>query len=1313
VKKTMPKTILLLASNPKDTTRLRLDEEVREIYNGLRGAKRRDDFVLQQVWAVRSEDVRRAMLDYEPQIVHFSGHGEGENGIAFEDNDGNTQLVSTEALADFFKAFSNSVECVVLNACYSEVQALAIAEHIDFVIGMNQPIGDKAAIEFAVAFYDAVGAGKDIPFAFDLACNAIQWANIPEHLTPVLKNTRPHEKLKSRQRPDSTTLLQTFGNRISRDCVFITPDLIQKNDEPTHNIIVGKTINLKQIVDNSFMERQGSIDDAVQYLDQHVQDNLSSGNSQLVTFWIDGKSGSGKSVLLLQILQKLVLERNAKVFWLANDFGLLEKILIEWVDTQLTFDEPIYIFIDDFNSPQNRDTLDYQSIVQILSDIRSQDIRWPVIVTCSPPEYLEEFKASGRDEGFLVQRWMIPLMNRSEQTALLEWFKQRTGKSHKTGLAFTQEEGLIVSMMFELQYGNMKEFGKRFKARLDSSGLTEIMAQPLALNRLYIWPPEQWFNEISIEQKEALAILNAGNDFLFTSTDGQGDGYVRLTHPHLSDIIYKSIRPQSGGIVRADDLANAFERAFKFSDVLATKILLAVSMGGERLEDLDNQYLARRMAEIWLQYESYVWKNHAIGVAFVWTDWVRWAARDPKVKSLFKSIAPIEKAIDSIGYSHSHWGNIWLQLWESEPNYGRLVEYALVWLERSERYHYSEPSWYEVWFALLSSPKIKGQINIFSELLALGLKKLDDSRDYRWADIWLVLIENMEGIPASEAQELVALGIEWLAVRENLRQWSLVWQALLKQEQYFPASTTITDILDLGIHWLNGREHRVQWSFVWEELIRKKNSKKLPRGITTFDLLSIGINWLAQSNQDQVQWPFVWEGVVEYWEIIDLVTRNQILEKGLNWLKNHESSNSWPYMFEKYLPKLEDGERRNLLIDLAKNSLLKAEVDSKEWHPVWDACMNNWKYLDTEFRDQILNQSLNWLKNQEGSSNWPYIFEKCLPKLEDGERRNLLIDLAKDSLFKAEVDSKEWHLAWDACINNWKYLDTEFRDQVLNLGLNWLENHNENPRWLSIFTKYISKIKNKNQKKLIIDSSRPILSKTDIKSNEWYLAWDFWMNNWKFLDEEFQGQILNQGYYWLKNHNKNPKWLSIFIKYSSKIKNNKQENHLLDLEKPLISNIGVNGEKWLLFWGACVKIWGNLDEEFQDVILDHVINWIEANQDPSQSLSLALSLLSNDKECLSEKAKNRLDSLVKKRLYENDIKNPEWHFVWSIFVKYGENLNLDFQAEIARQGFDWLKTQDDVDSFLSVFEECSSLVVDGVEYLDLFINWVTTKIKFH
>lgn len=182
-----PKTILLLAANPKGTTPLRLDEEVREIDAGLQRARNRDQFVLEQKWAVRPRDIQRAMLDSEPSIVHFSGHGTGDEGLVFEDEVGIVKLVDGESLAGLFELFADRVECVVLNGCYSEVQATAIARYVNYVIGMNKALGDLAAIEFAVAFYDALGARRPVEFAHKFGCAAIRLAGIPEHLTPVIK----------------------------------------------------------------------------------------------------------------------------------------------------------------------------------------------------------------------------------------------------------------------------------------------------------------------------------------------------------------------------------------------------------------------------------------------------------------------------------------------------------------------------------------------------------------------------------------------------------------------------------------------------------------------------------------------------------------------------------------------------------------------------------------------------------------------------------------------------------------------------------------------------------------------------------------------------------------------------------------------------------------------------------------------------------------------------------------------------------------------------------------------------------------------
>lgn len=179
-------TILFLAANPKDTGNLRLDQELRDIAEGLQRAQKRDQFNLEQRMAVRPRDIQRALLDICPQIIHFSGHGAGEQGLVFEDDIGNAKLVDGAALAGLFELFADQIHCVVLNGCYSEVQAKAIAQHIPYVIGMNQAIGDKAAIAFAIGFYDALGAGRPVEFAYKLGCAAIRLEGIAENLTPVL-----------------------------------------------------------------------------------------------------------------------------------------------------------------------------------------------------------------------------------------------------------------------------------------------------------------------------------------------------------------------------------------------------------------------------------------------------------------------------------------------------------------------------------------------------------------------------------------------------------------------------------------------------------------------------------------------------------------------------------------------------------------------------------------------------------------------------------------------------------------------------------------------------------------------------------------------------------------------------------------------------------------------------------------------------------------------------------------------------------------------------------------------------------------------
>jgi hypothetical protein len=179
--------ILILAANPQNTDRLRLDEEVREIQAALEESRNRDEFEVITRWAVRVDDLQKVLLDHKPDLVHFSGHGSGDHGLILEDERGQACMVSTSALAKLFALFQDTIQCVCLNACYSEVQAEAIHAAIPFVIGMNQPIGDKGAIKFAQGFYRAIGANRSIEEAHEFGCNAIDLQNHPDVSVPVIK----------------------------------------------------------------------------------------------------------------------------------------------------------------------------------------------------------------------------------------------------------------------------------------------------------------------------------------------------------------------------------------------------------------------------------------------------------------------------------------------------------------------------------------------------------------------------------------------------------------------------------------------------------------------------------------------------------------------------------------------------------------------------------------------------------------------------------------------------------------------------------------------------------------------------------------------------------------------------------------------------------------------------------------------------------------------------------------------------------------------------------------------------------------------
>lgn len=161
--------ILFLAANPRDTNRLSLDEEIREILKRIRGAEQGSQFAVESELALRPQELPAALMRHQPDIVHFSGHGTPDGALCLvDDATKRTQSVSAEQLVDIFRPLGREVRCVVLSACYSAAQAQAIVSCVPCVVGMSRAVRDDSATAFAAGFYEALAFGESVQTAFEL-----------------------------------------------------------------------------------------------------------------------------------------------------------------------------------------------------------------------------------------------------------------------------------------------------------------------------------------------------------------------------------------------------------------------------------------------------------------------------------------------------------------------------------------------------------------------------------------------------------------------------------------------------------------------------------------------------------------------------------------------------------------------------------------------------------------------------------------------------------------------------------------------------------------------------------------------------------------------------------------------------------------------------------------------------------------------------------------------------------------------------------------------------------------------------------------
>ena len=108
--------VLLVCAIRRGSDPLRTAEEDRTLRESVQLSRHRSRIYVDTLHAATIDDLRRALLRTECQIVHFSGHGT-HKGLVFEVALGKLLVPSSSAFAELFERCH--IAAVVLNACYS------------------------------------------------------------------------------------------------------------------------------------------------------------------------------------------------------------------------------------------------------------------------------------------------------------------------------------------------------------------------------------------------------------------------------------------------------------------------------------------------------------------------------------------------------------------------------------------------------------------------------------------------------------------------------------------------------------------------------------------------------------------------------------------------------------------------------------------------------------------------------------------------------------------------------------------------------------------------------------------------------------------------------------------------------------------------------------------------------------------------------------------------------------------------------------------------------------------------------------------
>jgi hypothetical protein len=971
-------------------------------------------------------------------------------------------------------------------------------------------------------------------------------------------------------------------------------------------IRIGERLTISDLRDGRLANR--TIYEAIQAECENWLLDIDSSGGKLPVFWIEGRSGAGKSASLLHLLARLHGQDPSRaVLWLGERSDLIADA-VAWAGRLLCEGHRLMIGVDDPYTAERR--AGFEIAVRNARDewdsIRNSELEaereapiTPVIICCGPTEQREDAKdACGAD--IEIQSYVLPKETKDDLDELAEWFRERTGRR----VPNLDGDVLLVQRFFEWSKGDISDFARRFKGRLLSydegrgeSIIFNTIAAILALGRLYADYPAAALLKLResdpeverafIQLAEEEAHFAFGRDPLKDMPIG-----VRFTHPHLADAVYRAWfgRPSDRGY-RRQHLREGIRAALAQNDLShfhrigPLRAISAVASGRsplhsasaydlrERLEFVSDE-LRDVLPELYQEFFGDV-RPHIIDLS-IWTNLdfaLQLELKPDPLEALSTAVAAIREPVSGVSTACK----TLLEHRTAARSRVDVVSIVACVINRLADWRNAGDLAWAGWPTLASNFIIRvGVASITSSIEQLA-------RTYpRWpglAQLMIVLAWQLDKQPA--ARNIV---LDWL---ELIPTWIPAWPQVLRNVH---EQTSRCDRSDrLAIRFLSDQANHVSWGLVWEDLW---DDNVLDRRV----LERAALLWLSCVNPSNSRWQRIWQKLL--CEAKDDATRRATLfSKARIWLNDVNASHiSWQYVWQILWTELnDDPDERMWLEDLAWSWLTEVDANHGSWNYIWIVL---WEIAkdDQESRGRLRALADNWLATvSPAHGGWKFVWEQLWNELEaDSRRQQNLAKSANRWIRRVDPNHGSWNYVWQELWNSTKP-NTDERLRLAGIGASWLDDvHPEHGGWNWVWRKLwqAAQSDSKTREKLRTQA-RSWLCRRSFSNGGWTFVWQDLLRVARQEGRNL-GELQTLADAWLDFIEPNDgSWQFVWIDLweAATPQDKERRNELIQRADSWLRSVDIEHGGWPYVWQ---KLWeaAKDDPVRQNVVITHAQWWL-------------------------------------------------------------------------------------------------------------------------